>query len=135
MVLLVDDQADVRFMLSLFLDDEGIGYAEATSGEEALERIGADPYDLVLLDQRMPPGMSGMEVAERLRADGAQVPIVLYSAFLDPEVETGSWRRSGTRSAQAAASSRSAAESTASRRSAGSSTIASPASLRTSLTR
>lgn len=85
-ILLVDDQADVRFMLSLFLDDEGIGHDEASSGEEALERVGAGAYDLVLIDQRMPPGMSGIEVAERLRADGATVPVVLLSAFLEPEV-------------------------------------------------
>lgn len=86
-ILLVDDQADVRFMLSLFLDDEGMRHDEASSGEEALERIASRDYGLVLLDQRMPPGMSGIEVAERLRGEGNQVPIVLYSAFLDPAVE------------------------------------------------
>ena len=87
MILLVDDQADVRFMLSLFLEDEGIEFDEATSGEEALERHRERNYDLILLDQRMPPGMSGIEVAERLRDEGSETPIVLYSAFLDPQVE------------------------------------------------
>ncbi len=91
MILLVDDQADVRFMLSLFLEDEGMDFDEAASGEEALERMRTASYDLVLLDQRMPPGLSGIEVAERMReSDGpmsTQVPIVLYSAFLDPRVE------------------------------------------------
>jgi CheY-like chemotaxis protein len=86
-ILLVDDQADVRFMLSLWLEDEGVLFEEATSGEEALERSGAKPYDLILLDQRMPPGMSGIEVAEQLRTEGRDVPIVLYSAYLDPSVE------------------------------------------------
>lgn len=88
MILLVDDQADVRFMLSLFLDDEGIEFEEAASGEEALGCLLERTYDLILLDQRMPPGMSGIEVAERLEAMGSQIPIVLYSAFLDPQVET-----------------------------------------------
>ena len=87
MILLVDDQADVRFMLSLWLEDEGVAFEEAASGEEALERSGSRPYDLILLDQRMPPGLSGIEVAERLRLEGSQVPIVLYSAYLDPSVE------------------------------------------------
>jgi CheY-like chemotaxis protein len=87
MILLVDDQADVRFMLSLFLEDEGMDFHEASSGEEALERSGAGDYDLILLDQRMPPGLSGIEVAERLRDVGSTTPIVLYSAFLDPRVE------------------------------------------------
>jgi CheY-like chemotaxis protein len=87
MILLVDDQADVRFMLSLFLEDEGVDFDEATSGEEALERAESRPYDLILLDQRMPPGLSGIEVAEHLRDEGSETPIVLYSAFLDPTVE------------------------------------------------
>ena len=87
MILLVDDQADVRFMLSLFLEDEGMDFDEVASGETALERIETGGYDLVLLDQRMPPGMSGIEVAERVRERGSEIPIVLYSAFLDPRVE------------------------------------------------
>jgi CheY-like chemotaxis protein len=87
MILLVDDQADVRFMLSLFLEDEGMDFDEASSGEEALDRVRESEYDLILLDQRMPPGLSGIEVAERLRGDGTGLPIVLYSAFLDPKVE------------------------------------------------
>ena len=87
MILLVDDQADVRFMLSLFLEDEGIEFDEAASGEEALDRLRDGAYDLILLDQRMPPGLSGIEVAERLEAEGSPIPIVLYSAFLDPQVE------------------------------------------------
>ena len=87
MILLVDDQADVRFMLSLFLEDEGMDFDEVASGEEALDRVKDGAYDLILLDQRMPPGLSGIEVAERLRDSGAHPPIVLYSAFLDPTVE------------------------------------------------
>jgi CheY-like chemotaxis protein len=35
----------------------------------------------------MPPGLSGCEVAERMRDDGRNTPIVLYSAYLDPVVE------------------------------------------------
>jgi CheY-like chemotaxis protein len=87
-ILLVDDQADVRFMLSLFLEDEGVDFDEAASGEEALARSELRPYDMILLDQRMPPGLSGIEVAEQLRGEGSDTPIVLYSAFLDPNVET-----------------------------------------------
>jgi CheY-like chemotaxis protein len=87
MVLLVDDQADVRFMLSLYLEDEGLDFDEATSGEEALRLAADERYELILLDQRMPPGLSGIEVAERLRAAGDTTPVVLYSAYLSPDVE------------------------------------------------
>ena len=87
MVLLVDDQADVRFMLSLYLEDEGLDFDEATSGDEALGLAAAGDYELILLDQRMPPGLSGIQVAERLRADGDTTPVVLYSAYLSPDIE------------------------------------------------
>jgi CheY-like chemotaxis protein len=87
MVLLVDDQADVRFMLSLYLEDEGLEFDEATSGDEALRLAAEGDYELILLDQRMPPGMSGIEVAERLQEEGSSIPVILYSAFLDPQVE------------------------------------------------
>jgi CheY-like chemotaxis protein len=86
MLLLVDDEADVRFMLSLYLDDEGLAFEEATSGDEALERTAQRDYDLVLLDQRMPPGPNGIDVAEALRARGDDTPVILYSAYLDPAV-------------------------------------------------
>jgi CheY-like chemotaxis protein len=87
MVLLVDDQTDVRFMLSLYLEDEGLEFEEATSGAEALAKAAEGDYELVLLDQRMPPGLSGIEVAEHLRTAGDTTPIVLYSAYLSPDIE------------------------------------------------
>ena len=87
MVLLVDDQADVRFMLSLYLEDEGLEFDEATSGDDALRLAADGGYELILLDQRMPPGLSGIEVAERLRAAGDTTPVVLYSAYLSPDIE------------------------------------------------
>ena len=87
MVLLVDDQADVRFMLSLYLEDEQLEFEEAASGDEALRLAADGDYDLILLDQRMPPGLSGIEVAEQLRSSGRTMPIVLYSAYLSPDIE------------------------------------------------
>jgi CheY-like chemotaxis protein len=87
LILVVDDQAEVRFMLSLFLGDENLAHQEAASGAEALERMAARAYDVVVLDQRMPPGLSGIEVAERLRSEGDETPIVIYSAYLEPDVE------------------------------------------------
>src|SRR4051812_38185697 len=74
-------------MLSMFLEDLDADFDEASSGAEALGAVAKRSYDLILLDQRMPPGMNGIEVAERLRGEGSSTPIVLYSAYLDPEVE------------------------------------------------
>ena len=87
MILLVDDEEDVRFMLSLYLEDAGVEWEEAVSGEDALARAKERLYDMILLDNRMPPGMTGIEVAETMRSNGNEIPIVLYSAYLDPATE------------------------------------------------
>jgi CheY-like chemotaxis protein len=86
MLLLVDDQADVRFLLGLFLGDAGYAFEEATTSEAGLAAARSGAFELVLLDQQMPPGPTGLEVAETLRAEGHAGPIVLYSAFLEPSV-------------------------------------------------
>jgi len=52
----------------------------AGSGEEALERIAAAPYDLVLLDLRL-PGIQGSEVLRRLAAEHPRVKVVIMSAY------------------------------------------------------
>ena len=55
---------------------------EARDGEEGLERWREDRPDIVLLDQRM-PGLSGLEVAERILAEEPGQTIVLFSAYVD----------------------------------------------------
>jgi CheY-like chemotaxis protein len=83
-VLVVDDSADVRFMLRVLIEDAGMEVEEASSGEEALERL-EDPsgLDAVVLDQRM-PGLTGLDVAREVVDDPMCPPIVLFSAYLHP---------------------------------------------------
>jgi len=83
-VLVVDDSADVRFMLQVLLEDAGMEVAAAGSGAEALDRL-ADPgdIDVVVLDQRM-PGMTGIEVARIAMEHYNCPPLVLFSAYLHP---------------------------------------------------
>ena len=85
-VLVVDDEADIRSMLSIVLSTEGWEVDEAADGSEALLRCAAGPYDIVVVDLRM-PGLTGIDVAQRLRADGFDGHLVLFSAFVDAEVE------------------------------------------------
>lgn len=85
-VLVVDDEEDVRLMVRMTLHAHGWTVDEASSGPEALERCRVRRYVAIILDLRMPK-MTGMEVALRLRARGDETPIVLFSAFLEPETE------------------------------------------------
>lgn len=72
-VLVVDDDADWRSFLSLSLEELGYETDEASCGEEALRRIEAGDFSVVLLDVHM-PGMSGQDVARKLRGhDGLRV--------------------------------------------------------------
>jgi CheY-like chemotaxis protein len=86
-VMVVDDTDHMRKMLRSMLEIDGFDVAgEAASGEEALEVMaGADP-DVVVLDYMM-PGMDGLETARRIRQQRPDQVIILYTAFLDPDVE------------------------------------------------
>lgn len=79
-VLIVDDHANNRDLLSSYLRLQGHLVSEAENGSQALALIHALPFDLVLLDIRM-PGMNGYQVLEHLRADPAlrHLPVVVLS--------------------------------------------------------
>ena len=86
-ILVVDDEEELRAMLELVLSSHGLRVEVATSGEEALERCETNgaPFDVVVLDHRM-PRLTGAEVARRLRESGYPSPIILFSAYLDPQL-------------------------------------------------
>jgi DNA-binding response OmpR family regulator len=83
-ILVVDDEAEHRTLLSTYLAAEGYSIAEADTGEAALERIAREPVALVLLDVML-PGLSGFDVCRRLKRDPktAAVPIVMVTALGD----------------------------------------------------
>src|SRR4051812_27438004 len=79
-ILLVDDEPALRELLRATFEGADVTVDEAGSGEEAEERIRRRRPDVVVLDLRM-PGMSGVELCERLKADSrtASIPIVLLT--------------------------------------------------------
>ncbi len=84
LALVVDDDADHRELMREALEPLGFTVAAAADGEAALAEAAASPPDLILLDVSM-PGLSGWEVARRLREGGAKARILMMSATLgDP---------------------------------------------------
>jgi two-component system, OmpR family, phosphate regulon response regulator PhoB len=79
-ILLVDDEPDSLETLRLLLVEEGFDVRVASSGAEALERIGEALPDLLVLDVMM-PSMTGLDLCRRLRmqADTRQLPCIAYS--------------------------------------------------------
>jgi DNA-binding response OmpR family regulator len=77
-VLVVDDEAAIRDIVPRYLTAEGFEVAEAAHGREALARLSSLEPDLVVLDVLM-PGMDGLEVLRRVRAD-SDVYVILLTA-------------------------------------------------------
>jgi|CXWL01.1.fsa_nt_gi CheY-like chemotaxis protein len=85
-VLIADDDAAVRRMLSRLLMSQHWNIVEATDGLSALTQIESQHIDLVLLDLRL-PHFSGDEVLEVIRSSAAhsKLPVVLVTGFAEPE--------------------------------------------------
>ena len=82
-ILLVDDEADARDAIAVFLESEGADVTVAGDGEEALNVLRADPRRcLILLDLEM-PGMDGREFRrqQRLSLTLAFIPVVVVSGL------------------------------------------------------
>lgn len=84
-ILVVDDEQDLCEILRFNLEAEGYEVDTAASAEEALEKVeggkrGVDGYDLLLLDVMM-GGMSGFDLARRLRECGDQTPVIFLTAL------------------------------------------------------
>ncbi len=85
-ILIVDDEAPMRFLLSKQLNRAGFETATAADGEAALAAAAAGPFDAIVLDVVM-PGLDGFEVCRRLKADPRtnDVPVLFLSASCSGE--------------------------------------------------
>lgn len=85
-ILLVDDDPSVLRLAQFNLEQDGFVVDVATDGQAALEVFEAGEYDLLLLDLMM-PGLNGLEVLARVRADEQRgdLPVFLLTARGNPE--------------------------------------------------
>ena len=78
-ILVADDDPDIRELLREFLAQEGFAVSLAASGQDVLQAIAGNTYDLILLDLRMPE-MNGLDVLKQLSARKLDVPIIVMTA-------------------------------------------------------
>jgi two-component system alkaline phosphatase synthesis response regulator PhoP len=80
-ILVVEDEADIAELIRFQLEKAGFGVTCVRSGERALEAVGRQPPDLVLLDLML-PGMDGLSVCRRLKTAPATrtVPVIMVTA-------------------------------------------------------
>ncbi|PSQ83681.1 MAG: Fis family transcriptional regulator, partial [Bacteroidetes bacterium QS_1_65_9] len=77
-VLVVDDEASIRRTLREILEYEDYEVVDAENGEEAIEKLRTDPYDLALVDVKMPEP-DGIEVLRTAADEMPELPVVMIS--------------------------------------------------------
>ncbi|MCX7794737.1 MAG: sigma-54 dependent transcriptional regulator [Thermodesulfovibrionales bacterium] len=83
-ILVVDDEKDILRALEFILSREGYTVTTATNGQEAMELLKNEEYDLVLTDLRM-PGMDGMEVLEKSLQLRPSTAVIIMTAYATVE--------------------------------------------------
>ncbi len=91
-VLVVDDEKNYRIVLEDLLEEEGYKVLTAASAAEALDLIRSNPVDTVLTDIKM-PGMSGVELLERITDLDPDLPVILMTAYAEVDQAVGAMKK------------------------------------------
>ncbi|HET6675696.1 MAG TPA: sigma-54 dependent transcriptional regulator [Nitrospiraceae bacterium] len=83
-ILVVDDEQSMRDVLSIMLKRAGYGVTVASDGEEAIEHIHKELFDLVITDLRMPK-VDGLEVLKAVKASSPETVVLVITAFASAE--------------------------------------------------
>ncbi len=93
-ILIVDDETEATATLSKFLQTRGYATDTAADGAEALKRVRATQYEIVMTDLRM-PGMDGADFLSRVRLEQPQLPIVVMTGHTNLDDQDELWARAG----------------------------------------
>jgi two-component system alkaline phosphatase synthesis response regulator PhoP len=78
-LLLVEDEKNLRDVITLNLELEGYEVIKAVNGEEALQKINSEYFDIIILDL-MIPKINGLDVLANLRLKNSNIPVIIVSA-------------------------------------------------------
>ena len=84
-ILIADDERAIRYSLKEILEMEDYQVDTAENGAEAVEKAEKEKYDAIFCDIKMPE-MDGMEVLDRLVADGVESPVIMISGHADIQI-------------------------------------------------
>jgi len=85
-VLVIDDDPVVGSSFDRVLSGKGYAVISAANGEEALERLAREDYDVVYTDIKM-PGMNGLDVARHIKASRPWLPVVIVTGYATEDNE------------------------------------------------
>lgn len=83
-ILIVDDDKSIRSLLSIMLKREGYHVSSTGKGEEAIDLIRKETFDLVITDIRM-PRFDGQRILKEVKAVDSEVPVIMITAFASTE--------------------------------------------------
>ena len=78
-ILIVDDEQSIRYVLREILEDEKYQVEDAANGQEALDKLHAEAFDVVLSDVKMPK-MDGLALLEEIMKEGIDTQFIMISA-------------------------------------------------------
>ncbi|MFD1036880.1 response regulator [Virgibacillus byunsanensis] len=85
-ILVVDDQPGIRLLLQEIFTNEGYKVTTAITGREALDKLYNKPYDLLILDYKLPI-MDGGKVLQQLEAANIDIPAILMSGLAEDMIK------------------------------------------------
>jgi len=86
-VLVVDDEADFRNLMTFWLESKGYKVITAADGRSAIELVKQKKADIVFMDLRMPI-MDGVDALKNIRTFDADTPIIIISSYIaDPKIQ------------------------------------------------
>ncbi|MEJ2587641.1 MAG: response regulator [Deltaproteobacteria bacterium] len=83
-IMLVDDETEFLEVMSERLTSRGIDVATSTSAEKAIERLGKEQFDAVILDLQM-PGMDGLEALKHMKEKRPELQVILLTGHATVE--------------------------------------------------
>lgn len=89
-ILVVEDEQHQRELYTMELQDEGYEVDQAANGREAVDKVKANKYDLVVLDIRMPE-MDGIEALGKILSRDKKIPIIIYTAYSNYKSNFMTW--------------------------------------------
>lgn len=84
-ILWTDDEIELLKPYILFLEEKGYGVSTAANGDEALEKVENQSFDLIFLDENM-PGLSGLETLERIKNLVPAVPVIMITKSEEEDI-------------------------------------------------
>ena len=90
-ILIVDDEPIVREALRDWLVDAGYDVSTADTGEEALDIVAQQDFDLLILDVRL-PGKTGIRVLQEIKEAKPEAKAIVITAYASPELRTEALR-------------------------------------------